>query len=278
MTDTAAQALRAATAALARAGVPGAAGDARRLLAHALAIAPDRLALVLDEPLPDGAAPRLAQAIGDRLRRRPVSQIVGERLFWGRPFHVNADVLDPRPETETLVARALAAPFERALDLGTGSGAIALTLLAERPGATALATDRSEPALAVARRNARALGVADRVRFAVADWFAGIDGRFDLIVSNPPYIAEAEMAALAPEVRLWEPRLALTPGGDGLGACRAIAAGAAAHLRRGGRLLVEIGPAQGSAVAGLFRAGGLDAVAVHPDLDGRDRVVEGRSP
>lgn len=271
-------ALAEAAAALARAGVADPMRDARLLLAHALGIAPDRLVLHLADPPGAGAGARFRALVAERARRRPLSHLTGRRLFWGRGFAVTPDVLDPRPETECLVALALARPFARVLDLGTGSGAILLTLLAERPEAEGLGTDLSEPALAVARANAAALGTGARARFLRADWFAGVAGRFDLIVSNPPYVAAAEMAGLAPEVRDWEPHLALSPGGDGLGAYRAIAAGAGAHLAPGGRLLVEIGPSQGGAVAALLAAAGLAGIAVHPDLDGRDRVVEARNP
>ncbi len=270
---TGAEALARARAALAAADVPDPARDARALLAHALRGAEDGLILALPEPMSAEAEARLDAAVAARVRRQPVAQITGRRLFWGRAFRVTPDVLDPRPETETLIAEALAVPFDRVLDLGTGSGAILATLLAERTGATGLGTDLSDAALAVARENAQALGVAARADFGLHDWFAGVTGLFDLIVSNPPYIAADEMATLAPEVREWEPQLALTPGGDGLAAYRAIAAGAGAHLAPGGRVLVEIGASQGRAVADLFAANGFASVRVSPDLDGRDRVV-----
>lgn len=254
-------------------GIPDPASDARRLLAHAMGMPTDRLHLHLNDPLPSDAASRFAAAIAARLTRQPVSQITGQRLFWGRPFRVTPDVLDPRPETECLIEAALAAPFSRVLDLGTGSGAIAITLLAECAGATGLATDISTAALAVARQNATALGVADRLTFQHSDWFSEVRGQFDLIVSNPPYIAASEMAALAPEVREWEPHQALTPGGDGLDAYRAIAAGAPRHLAAAGRLIVEIGPTQAHAVTTLFAAAGLTSITTLQDLDARDRVI-----
>ena len=266
-------ALRAAILRLAGAGIDEPARDARRLLAHALRLEPDRLTLHLQDLLDPEAAARFETALAAREARQPVSQITGTRLFWGRSFRVTRDVLDPRPETETLIETALEARFASLLDLGTGSGAILLTLLAERPAARGLGTDLSPEALAVAESNAQALGLAGRARFQAADWFAGVEGQFDLIVSNPPYIAEAEMAGLSPEVRDWEPHLALTPGGDGLDAYRAIAAAAPAHLAPGGRLMVEIGPTQGPAVSALFAAVGLSGLRVEADLDGRDRVV-----
>ncbi|EKX58958.1 Protein-N(5)-glutamine methyltransferase PrmC [Rhodobacter sp. AKP1] len=274
----AADALRAAIPRLAAAGIDEAARDARRLLAHAMAVDPARLTLHLPDPLPPEAAARFEAALAARAARQPVGQIVGERLFWGRRFRVTRDTLDPRPETEGLIEAALAEPFATVLDLGTGTGCIAVTLLAERPAAHGIATDLSSAALAVAAENAAALGVASQLELRLSDWFAAVPERVDLILSNPPYIAADEMAALAPEVRLWEPHLALSPGGDGLDAYRAIARGAPAHLRPGGRLLLEIGAAQGRAVAGLVEAAGLARVSVLPDLDGRDRLVSAHLP
>jgi release factor glutamine methyltransferase len=166
----------------------------------------------------------------------------------------------------------------RLLDLGTGTGCILLSCLASMPLATGTGVDLSEPALAVARDNARSLGLAARARFLRSDWFSAVEGRFDLIVSNPPYIAEAEMPGLAAEVRDWEPHLALTPGGDGLGAYRALAAGAGARLMNGGRLFLEIGPSQAAAVSGLLAAQGFVQIRTLADLDGRDRVVSAVRP
>lgn len=276
MTGT--EALRAAAARLAEAGVEGAGRDARRLLAHALGVAPDVLAGRLSDPVPAPAGAAFETLVARRIAREPVSHLTGVRAFWGREFRVTPDVLDPRPETETLVALALGEPFSRVLDLGTGSGCILVTLLAERPGTGGVGTDVSPEALLVAGENAAAHGVVDRLVLPLSDWFGDIGGRFDLIVSNPPYIAAAEMAGLAPEVRDHEPHLALTDGGDGLAAYRAIAEGARDHLTPGGRILVEIGLTQGAAVSRLFEAGGLERVAVHPDLEMRDRVVSARRP
>jgi release factor glutamine methyltransferase len=248
-------------------------------LAEAVGIARDRLTLHLGEDLEPGAAVRFAALIARRAAREPVAKILGRRVFWGREFEVTADVLDPRPETECLVAEALAGPKPLTLlDLGTGSGILAVTLLAEWPEVRGVATDLSEAALAVAARNAAQAGVTARLDVIRADWFAGVTGVFDLIVSNPPYIGVDEMAGLMPEVRAHDPRLALTDEADGLTAYRAIAGGAGAHLRPGGRLMVEIGWRQGAAVADLLRAAGFEAVAVLPDLEGRDRVVCGVWP
>lgn len=275
---TVAQALAEGTARLRAADVPEAAGDARRLMAHALGVAPERVTLVLRDALAPEAAARWEAAVAARAARQPVAQITGGRIFWGRPFRVTRDTLDPRPETEILVAAALEAPFGCVLDLGTGTGAILLSLLAERAEARGTGTDVSAAALEVARANAAALGVGSRATFVKAEWLAGVAGVFDLIVSNPPYLAEAEVAALSPEVRLWEPRGALTPGGDGLAAYRAIAAGAAAHLAPGGRLVLEIGPAQDAAVPAILAAAGWRVAEIRRDLDGRPRVIVAERP
>ncbi len=275
---TGAEALRQATRALREAQVPTPERDARRLLSWAMNEPAARLALALPEVLDDEAAALYDAALGKRIDRIPVSHITGRRMFWGREFHIDKSVLDPRPETETLIAEALSHPFETVLDLGTGSGCILITLLAERPGAIGTGTDISPAAPVMAQANAIALDVSDRAQFCVANWFDGISGRFDLIVSNPPYIAAAEMAGLDPEVRNWEPRGALTDDADGLTAYRAIARDALAYLTPGGRLLVEIGPTQGAYVTGVFHAAGLVSVAVHPDMDGRDRVVSAMAP
>lgn len=273
MSGTFAQTIAEATARLRQAGVDTPERDARRLVAHAAGLGADRLSLHLRDRFEHGAA--LEAALAAREERRPVSQIVGMRLFYGRPFRVTEQVLDPRPETEELVAAALETPFDRVLDLGSGTGCILLTLLAERPGSTGLGVDASAAALDVARGNAASLGIA--AEFRHSNWFSAVPERFDLIVSNPPYIAAEEMEALAPETRLWEPRMALTDEADGLSAYRAIAAGASAQLTPGGRLMVEVGAAQAGQVAGIFRAAGFEDIALRADLDGRDRVVLARA-
>ncbi len=274
-------ALQTGVARLRAAGIDGAARDARRLMAHALGVAEDRLLLALPGPISDAQARSFDAAITAREAHQPVAQITGTRLFWGRTFRVTPDVLDPRPETETLIAAALERPFAHVLDVGTGSGAILLTLLAERAQAQGMGVDLSDPALAVARGNAQALGLGVRAAFRRSDWFGAVQGRFDMIVSNPPYIGKDEVATLSPDVIQWEPRMALVPegcDGTGLAAYRRICAGAPAHLRPGGWLLVEIGAGQGPQVADMLRATGLDRVQVVSDMDGRNRVVLGQWP
>lgn len=266
-------ALREATLKLKEGGIADPGRDARLLVAHAAGIGADRLRLHEAEAF--GAQAALGDLLQQRLAHKPVAMIIGGREFWGRWFEVTPDTLVPRPETETLIETALAHDFSTLLDLGTGSGAIAVTLLAERPKARGCATDISAEALDVARRNADAAGLGGRLELLRADWFAGVSGRYDLIVSNPPYIGRAELADLAPDVRNWDPPQALSPGEDALAAYRAICLGAGQHLSPKGRLIVEIGASQGAAVAELFRTSGLTQVQVIPDLDGRDRVVSG---
>lgn len=267
-----------AVARLVAAGVPGAERDARLLYRWAAALDGPGLAAGSNQPALEPERSRFKRAIEARERRVPVSHITGEREFWGRSFRVTPAALDPRPETETLVAEALThPPARRVLDLGTGSGCILLTLLAEWPRASGIGVDNSAAALEVAASNANRLGVAERTELALGDWCAGLAGQFDLIVSNPPYIAAGEIAGLAPEVRLHEPMAALSPNddalGDGLEAYRQIAAGACALLVPGGRLLLEIGPRQAEAVVGILAEAEIAVSAVLPDLDGRNRVV-----
>ena len=276
MTTTAAQAMVAATARLRAAGVDDPARDARVLLAHAARVDASRVTLIAPEDLPSEIVERYEQLVSLRAIRVPVSHLIGERDFYGRRFKVSADVLDPRPETETLIEAALSQPFERVLDLGVGSGCILVTLLAEQQGAIGLGVDLSEAACLQASANAVLHRVEARADIRRSDWFAAVDGQFDLIVSNPPYIALEEMDSLSAEVRDHEPQMALTDGGDGLGAYRKICAGIGPHLAPSGRLLVEIGPTQGPPVMDLMRDAGLTDVAVLQDLDRRDRVVLGR--
>jgi release factor glutamine methyltransferase len=257
--------------------------DAECLLAHALGS--DRLRLYLDYDKPVEAAERARFRALVRRRadeRVPVAQLTGRREFWSLPLRVSPDVLVPRPETETLVAAALELFPDRdaelrLLDLGTGSGAVALALASERPKARVLATDLAPEALRLARQNAEALGLAERIRFAEGDLYAAVAGEcFEGIVSNPPYLAESEATGLAPELR-HEPRAALFAGADGLAALRRIVAGAPAHLAPGGGLAVEIAPDQAEVVAGACRDAGLVSVAVRRDLAGRARVVTART-
>jgi release factor glutamine methyltransferase len=265
----------------AEAGIETAALDARVLAMHVLAL--DHVALVADPDRPVSAqeAAALDAVARRRLAGETVSRIIGRREFYGRAFRVTGDTLDPRADTEALIEAALAScrdrPPERILDLGTGTGILAVTLLLAFPAATAVACDISEAALAVAKANATAHGVGDRLQLVRSDWWAQIEGRFDLIVSNPPYIPSTAIAALAPEVRHGDPLVALDGGPDGLDAYRTLATGTAAHLAEGGVLLVEIGDRQADDIVGVFACSGFclaggDAGRT-TDLAGRVRVL-----
>ncbi|WP_353532587.1 peptide chain release factor N(5)-glutamine methyltransferase [Cognatishimia sp. WU-CL00825] len=264
------------TRALREAGIPGPERDARLLLAEVVGLPVARMTLEPDLEITESQAGTFHQFLARRVAREPVSRILGRRSFWGRDFEVTPDVLDPRPETECLIAAALELPVpKRLIDLGCGSGIIAVTLLTEWPTAQAVACDISAACLAVSGRNATTHGVQDRLTLVQSDWFAEIAGEFDLIVSNPPYITDQEMTVLDPDVALHDPHLALTPGGDGLSPYVTLAKDAKAHLADNGTLMVEIGWKQGRDVCDIFMRAGLKDVRVLPDLDGRDRVVCG---
>jgi len=255
------------------------ASDAALLLAHVLGRSRGWLYAHGDAPVPAPDLARFEQLVARRAAGEPVAYLLGTRGFWRFDLAVTPDTLIPRPETELLVELALARiPAQSAAqlaDLGTGSGAIALAIASERPQARVVAVDISGDALEVARGNAAALGL-DNVEFRRGDWLSPLAGeRFDLIASNPPYIAEGDAHLAQGDLR-FEPRGALASGADGLDAIRIIAAAAPAHLRDGGWLLVEHGWEQGAAVRTLFEAAGLVDVATEPDLEQRDRVTLGR--
>lgn len=280
MTLNLVQAWKGAKARLEAAGVTGPVIDAR-LLVEAAADA-TRLDIVTDpyrDLTPEQEA-RLEDYLSRRERREPVSHILGRKGFWKIMLGVTRDVLTPRPDTETVVEYSLRAFPEdapwRILDLGVGSGAILLALLAERPAAKGLGVDVSEEALAVARDNAASLGLANRLALLRGDWTAGLESDgFDLVVSNPPYIATHVIETLEPEVRDHEPRLALEGGVDGLDHYRILAPEILRVLKPGGRFAVEIGYDQKAAVEALFKAAGAVFVETIRDLADRDRVVVG---
>ncbi len=256
--------------------------DAQVLLAHALGVNRAWLIAHAADPLPAASAAAFLALAKRRRDGEPVAYLTGIREFWGLPLAVTPAVLIPRPETETLVELALARlPPDRpvsVLDLGTGSGAVALAIARERPRARVVATDVSPDALAVARDNARRLGIAN-VAFLRSDWYEALpaESQFDAVVSNPPYVRAGDPHLGEGDLR-FEPAGALSPGGDGLGALRIIVDGARERLVAGGTLAVEHGHDQSDAVQGLFAAAGFDAISVARDLAGIPRVVAGRAP
>jgi release factor glutamine methyltransferase len=269
--------LRHAQEQLAAAGIETARLDARLLLQAAAGLRYEAIIADPAQTVSDAVCRRFATLLERRRRREPVARILGEREFFGRRLQLTPATLDPRPDTETLVEEALrllpAGRPATVLDLGTGTGAIVIALLGERPLASGVATDLAPEALAVARANAERHGVLARLALVQADWYEGIGGRFDLIVSNPPYIRDGDIATLTPEVREHDPRAALAGGADGLDAYRDIAAGARRHLQPGGHVAVEIGAGQAPDVAVLFRSQGLGCVARRADLAGHIRVL-----
>jgi len=282
--STIGKALCAGTASLREAGIDQPRFEARLLLEAASGLSPAAQLSERHGALDPAAAARFHGMVARRTAQEPVSRIVGQREFWSLNFIVTPDTLDPRPDTETVVEAVLAEKADRSaplriLDLGTGTGCIALALLYEYRNAVAVAVDRSAGAIAVARRNAVALTMADRFQPVAGDWMTALVGRFDIIVSNPPYIPAAEIATLAPSVRCHDPHAALDGGDDGLAAYRALAPLVARHVAPGGVVALEVGAGQAEDVAALLAAETLVIRAIRADLAGIARcVVAGPQP
>lgn len=270
-----------AAARLAGRGVENPRGDARLLLQHVLGVGHAAIIAAMRDEAGARAEAGLAALVDRRAGGEPVSRIVGRRAFFGLEFEITPDVLDPRPETELLVEcaleRAPTRPF-RFADIGTGSGAIAVSILVARQDATCQACDISQAALAVAIDNARRHGVAARFEPVRGDYLGGVTPGVDFIVSNPPYIETAAIAGLSPEVRLHDPALALDGGADGLDAYRRLLDGGAGLPRPGGWMHLEVGAGQGDAVAQMAARRGWIPSAIHADIAGIGRVVSLRRP
>jgi len=267
-------------------GIETAQRDARLLLLHAVGI--EHMDLLREPRVSLGlnAARILQDHVAKRITRVPVARILGEWEFWSLPFTLVAESLVPRPDSETVVAAALIALKERRhnndglriLDLGTGSGCLLVSLLHEMKGALGVGVDIAPEAITIARHNAERNGVANRASFQEANWGAGITGPFDLIVSNPPYIVESVIDTLEPEVRVHDPRLALSGGEDGLEAYRAIADALAALLAPGGVVALEIGSDQAESVPAIYRARGYEIEGPFADFGARPRAIVLRRP
>jgi release factor glutamine methyltransferase len=271
------EARRLVAACFAAAGLDEADLDARVLVRHVAAVDPALPGAGSDRRLDEAEAAALVALAERRLAREPIARILGRREFHGHELMLNPACLVPRPDTEAIVEAALdllpAGQEARILDLGTGPGTILLALLAARPRARGLGIDRSAEALAAAAGNAEALGLAERAAFAEGDWGRGVEGTFDLVVSNPPYIPSATCDGLEPEVRDFEPRLALDGGADGLAAYRAILADGRRLIAPGGHLVFELGIGQAGEVASLARDHGFAVCGLRSDLAGVPRAL-----
>lgn len=275
---SATNALRDAVKALQQARIETASLDARVLLQHVLGISREQLLADMGLTLDRVHYARYRELVEKRAQRQPVSQLTGQREFWGMTFAVTADTLDPRPDSETLIEAVLEACPDKArpwriLDLGTGTGCLLLALLKEYENAKGMGVDTSNGALNVAQNNATTLGLASRAAFASSSWGEQVRGAFDIIVSNPPYIPTAEIAALAPEVCRYEPMAALDGGADGLSCYRVILTQLPDLLAEGGVAVFEIGMGQEMAVQAIAQEHGLRCAGMRKDLSGITRCI-----
>lgn len=276
-----AEAVRLSAQSFRMAGIDSPEADARALIGHVLRLTRAQLVSQSDRLLEAREAAALSALAARRLRREPVSRILGRKEFWSLTLQISPDVLDPRPDTETIVEDALDYVARsgrrmeklRILDVGTGSGALLLALLSELPNAIGTGTDISPAALDIARANAESTGFAARCGFVACHIADSVQGPFDLVVSNPPYIAHGAIAALDPEVRDYDPLIALDGGADGLDAYRAIAGEARRLLAPGGHLFMELGSGQETSVRALFTKVGLSVGAARADLGGIARSL-----
>lgn len=276
-------ALSAIASRLQQAGIERARAEARLLAAKALGLSLETIVGDDARVLSADEAQRLETLAARRVRREPMAQILGQREFFGRNFRVTADVLTPRPDSETLIEAVLAQVPDRnaelqLLELGVGSGCLLLTLLAELPNAWGLGIDISPAALAVARGNALQLDLVGRCQLIEGDWSQGVSGRHDIIISNPPYIPSVEIGGLEPEVSRYEPILALDGGADGLEFYRGMVSDIDRLLAPGGLVAVEVGAGQAGEVAALLKSAGLGQVECRQDLAGIERCVLGKKP
>jgi release factor glutamine methyltransferase len=275
MADTLQVALTAASRLLAVAGIDNPALDARLLAGAALGLDRAQLLAQSDRILSADESAKIQALIARRAAREPVARILGSREFWGLPFALNAATLEPRPDSETVIEAALTlnpSP-RRILDLGTGTGCLLLALLHEWPTATGLGLDCAPKAVAQAHRNAEQLGLQARASFKINNWAESVTERFDLIVSNPPYIRSSDIQSLMPEVRDYDPLLALDGGEDGLGAYRRLIPDLPRLLSEGGHAIFEVGAGQAAAVESLFRASRFSEVRIDSDLAGHARCL-----
>ena len=258
---------------LSKSGIEGAARDARILTAFAFEIPISELSLKINQQVSEKIIVELEKLILRRINREPISKILGRRDFWGRTFSINENVLDPRGDTETLIDFVIEKPVKSVLELGTGSGAIAVTLACEWKEVHVTATDISENALSLAKINAEKFNVQNKIHFLTSDWFENVKGAYDLIISNPPYIGLTEQDEISAEVIKYDPEIALFAGRDGLDAYRRIIPSLTKFLNPDGFVALETGASQSNQVKNMMNAVGFIDAKIVKDLSGKNRLV-----
>ena len=258
---------------LSHSGIESAARDARILTAYALEVPISDLSLKINDRVSANIIFKLEKLILRRIKREPISKILGRREFWGRIFSINKNVLDPRADTETLIDYVIEKPVKTVLELGTGSGVIAVTLACEWKEVHVTATDISEDALLLAQKNAEKFNIENKIQFLKSDWFDNVEEKFDLIISNPPYIGWIEQDKICTEVTKYDPEIALFAGFDGFDAYKKIIPGLAKFLNPDGFVVLEIGASQSNLVKDIMNLSGFFNVDIVKDLSGKDRVI-----
>ena len=258
---------------LSHSGIESAARDARVLTAYALEVPISDLSLKINDKVSANIISKVEKLILRRINREPISKILGRREFWGRTFYINKNVLDPRGDTETLIDYVIEKPVKTVLELGTGSGVIAVTLACAWKEVQVTAVDISEDALLLAQINAEKFNVENKIQFLKSDWFENVEGIFDMIISNPPYIGWVEQDKVSAEVKKYDPEIALFAGYDGFDAYKKIIPSLSKFLNKDGLVVLEIGATQSSKVKDIMNSSGFFDVEILKDLSGKKRVV-----
>ena len=258
---------------LSHSGIESAARDARVLTAYALEVPISDLSLKINDKVSANIISKLEKLILRRINREPISKILGRREFWGRTFSINKNVLDPRGDTETLIDYVIEKPVKKVLELGTGSGVIAVTLACAWKEVQVTAVDISEDALLLAQINAEKFNVENKIQFLKSDWFENVEGIFDMIISNPPYIGWVEQNKISAEVKKYDPEIALFAGYDGFDAYKKIIPSLSKFLNKDGLVVLEIGASQSSQVKDIMNSSGFFDVKILKDLSGKERAV-----
>ena len=258
---------------LSHSGIESAARDARVLTAYALEVPISDLSLKINDKVSSNIISKLEKLILRRINREPISKILGRREFWGRTFSINKNVLDPRGDTETLIDYVIEKPVKKVLELGTGSGVIAVTLACAWKEVQVTAVDISEDALLLAQINAEKFNVENKIQFLKSDWFENVEGIFDMIISNPPYIGWIEQNKISAEVKKYDPEIALFAGYDGFDAYKKIIPSLSKFLNQDGLVVLEVGASQSSQVKDIMNSSGFFDVKILKDLSGKERAV-----